>query len=105
MSGRHGKKHKNNGNPQIKPESGQLQPESTEATEPAKAAPESTGDSATNDHERFSARWIRKPEPFDVALIGLVLTFVIAVIYYFQLRSMQDSVKMTGIALEADQRP
>ena len=48
---------------------------------------------------------IRKPDPFDVALWGLLITFVIAVIYFFQLRSMQESVDLARKAMKIEQRP
>ena len=38
---------------------------------------------------------ISKPDPFDVAIWGLILTAIIALIYYGQLRSMQDQVTET----------
>jgi hypothetical protein len=60
----------------------------------------------------MNAKFFRKPDPFDVALWGLAVTFAIAVIYYLQLRSMQDTVELSRQAIElsrkameVDQRP
>ncbi len=50
-------------------------------------------------------KWSRKPDPFDLALLGLILTAAVAVIYFFQLRSMQDSVELSRKALEVSERP
>jgi len=38
-------------------------------------------------------RWIRSLEATEIAVAGLVVTAIIAVIYFFQLLSMQDTVK------------
>lgn len=53
----------------------------------------------------MNAKQLGKPDPFDVALWGLLLTFVIAVIYFFQLRSMQETVEQSEKAMIVDQRP
>jgi hypothetical protein len=50
-------------------------------------------------------KWSRKPDPFDLALLGLILTALVAVIYFFQLRSMQESVELSRKTLEVTSRP
>jgi hypothetical protein len=38
---------------------------------------------------------LTKPDPFDIALWGLIITAIIAVIYFLQLRSMQGQLTIT----------
>jgi len=54
---------------------------------------------------------IRKPDPFDLALLGLavtfgvaIITFGVAIIYYFQLQSMQKSVDLARRSMQLEQR-
>ena len=47
---------------------------------------------------------IRKPDPFDVALYGLIVAAIVALIYFFQLRTMLESNRISREALEAVQR-
>jgi len=47
---------------------------------------------------------MRKPDPFDLALYGLIITVFVAFIYWFQLRSMQDSVEPARRNMQIDQR-
>ena len=51
------------------------------------------------------SRIIRKPDPFDVALYGLLVAVGVAVIYYLQLRSMQGSIDLSRKTMQLDQRP
>ena len=75
------------------------------APEPTQEAPNHAHSSSPRDDDSSpdKPRW--GFTPLTIAQAGLVLTAIIAFIYYFQLRSMQDSVRLTGLALEADQRP
>jgi hypothetical protein len=104
MSGRQGKKRKKH-EPKVTPESGQEESPKQSTPDPTQEPPKQTLDSPLSDDgtSPVKPRW--RLTPLAVAEVGLVLTAVIAVIYYFQLRSMQDSVRLTGLALEADQRP
>lgn len=52
----------------------------------------------------MSLKWFRKLDPIEIAGLGLALTAVIAIIYYYQLRSMQDSVELARKNMQIDQR-
>jgi hypothetical protein len=101
MSGRHGKKHNKKRDSHVVPKSGQVEPQGAEATEPQQGKP----DQALQATHENPMKWSRKPDPFDLALLGLILTALVAVIYFFQLRSMQDSVELSRKALEVAERP
>ena len=47
---------------------------------------------------------VAKPDPFDVAVWGLLVAFAVAVVYFFQLRAMQESNKINRESLESVQR-
>jgi len=47
---------------------------------------------------------IKKPDPFDVALWGFAVTFLIAVVYFFQLRAMLESNEINRESLQSVQR-
>jgi hypothetical protein len=47
---------------------------------------------------------ISRPDPFDVALWGLIITAIIALIYYEQLRSMQDQLTVTKEQSKQEER-
>jgi hypothetical protein len=78
-----------------------IQPKTGVAKEqPSESKTAATGKSETDMKHRF----IRKPDPFDLALWGFFVGLVVAGIYYLQLRSMQDSVDLARKALQIDQR-
>ena len=56
--------------------------------EPAEKEPENT-DGTTIGKGENNMKWFPKPDPFDVALWGLLVAFGVGCIYYLQLRSMQ----------------
>ena len=104
MSGRHGKgnkghhKKQNTPAPKIEIQSG---------AEIAETKPETTlHNPLREDRETTSMlkKMFHKPDPFIVTVWTLVITFAIAVIYYFQLLSMQDSVEQSRKAMRIDQR-
>lgn len=47
---------------------------------------------------------MKKPDPFDVALLGVILAFAVGVVYFFQLLSMRDSVEHSRKSMQIDQR-
>jgi len=47
------------------------------------------------EHHTTTPDIFRKPDPFDVALWGLVATVIIAVIYFLQLLAMQETVRQS----------
>ena len=103
MSGRHRKKnkaHKTKGNiPSTA--TGNRQPSET----PAEAEPKEELHKPQQKHERALMKFkiFRKPDS-SVNVWTLVVTVIIAAIYFFQLLSMQQSVELTRKAMKIDQR-
>jgi hypothetical protein len=104
LSGRHGNKYKRH-----KKEKTVSSPTETKvqaSEEIAATKPENGQSEPTQEREvtPLNIGAFRKPDPFDLALWGLVITAVIASIYYFQLLSMQDSVELSRKSMQIDQR-
>jgi hypothetical protein len=92
LSGRQNHKHKrkNKKNTGAAPAAIHEIPTSTEVEE---TEPKSTFTEPDKQRKKRAValpKIIRKPDPFDVALWGLIVTVIIAAIYFLQLRSMQQ---------------
>jgi hypothetical protein len=105
LSGRHGHK-RNRKKPQKGPSPSAIH-DNQAATQVDETKPKDSfkksdekGQEANTQMEIF-----RKPDPFDLALWGLVLTAIIAAIYFFQLGTMQDQLAEARKATEIQQRP
>jgi len=62
------------------------------------------GDPGSSAFPAVKHTWRNKPDPFDVAIHGLIVAFAAALIYFLQLRSMQQSLNLTREAFERDSR-
>jgi hypothetical protein len=85
MSGRHGKKNKQKP-AQQKPAVGDALPISPTASQ-AHGEPEQESEAIVK-----SLKWTHKPDAVNIAIAGLMIAMVGAVIYYFQLREMHRSL-------------
>lgn len=104
LSGRHGKKHKSKPKQGNAPSAAIEKVQSSEQV--AEAKPEQTLAQAQRQRPERTANMksIRKPDPFDVALWGLVIAVGVGVIYYFQLLAMRDSITQQVHTIRVDQR-
>jgi hypothetical protein len=109
LSGRHGKKrkHHNKENATATSTEEHIQPSEKPAeTKPAETKPDEEPRKPQQKHKRaaMKSKVLRKPDAIEVARWTLVVTAIIAAIYYFQLRSMQESVDLAGKAINIGQR-
>jgi hypothetical protein len=104
LSGRHGQKHKS------QKKKATTAPAARSNVQPGEDAatgkPEETLCQSDEQYREASVKLkdIDKPDPFDVALYGLVIAVIVGMIYYLQLRSIQDSVELGRKTMQIDQR-
>jgi hypothetical protein len=106
LSGRHGHSHK--GQKKKNTATPTTKNQVNTATAVAEAKSEKTlcqVDYQNQERPFMPLRRFSKPDPFDVAIWGLILTAVIALIYYFQLRSMQETVGQLQTQTRLSVRP
>ena len=103
MSGRHGRGKKGHRKHQDPPPAKEQPAVDRHITQPK---PQQTPQVPEQENQQtiMNTKFFLKPDPFDVALWGLALTFGIVAIYYFQLQSMRDAVVLSRQAMEVDQR-
>jgi hypothetical protein len=102
LDGRHNKKHRRRNPPRDKPPASPTNAQlSKQKTEPE---PSHTPEEPTNDEENMNWKLFQKPDPFDVAVYGLVIAFLVAVVYFLQLRAMLNSNDINRESLQSVQR-
>src|SRR5438105_6278832 len=96
MSGRHGKKHKQNPAPNKSVDIDQLPVSPTEKS--AESQPE-----ARNQTPMKKFMHIEKPDNTSIAIGGLIIAMIAAAIYYYQLDTMRGQLDVMKKGMRADQ--